>query len=101
MLNQIAKCSAKYAFTIKKILENVNNSDRTKRKCMFVYCNKVSNGGTILFALLLNLFEFSNATSQIINTKQRRYILVNSEEGKILSSEIIKNVFNSYKNIYG
>lgn len=101
MLNQIAKCSAKYAFTIKKILDNVNNTDRTKRKCMFVYCNKVSNGGTILFALLLNLFEFSNATSQIINTKQRRYILVKSEEGKILSSEIIKNVFNSSKNIYG
>uniref|UniRef100_A0A6C0E1M7 Helicase ATP-binding domain-containing protein n=1 Tax=viral metagenome TaxID=1070528 RepID=A0A6C0E1M7_9ZZZZ len=104
MLSQISKCSVKYAFTIKKILDNVENPDRTQRKCMFVYCNRVSNGGIILFALLLNLFKFSNATSQNINKKDKRYILVKSEkegEGKTLSSNIIKNVFNSSKNIYG
>ena len=101
MLSQINKCSTKYAFTIQKILENVNNPDHTKRKCMFVYSNKVSNGGTILFALLLNLFKFSPATSKIINTKQKRYILVKSDDDKNTSSDIIKNVFNSSKNIYG
>ena len=101
MLEQIAKCSTKYAFTIRKILENVNNIDPTKRKCMFVYSNKVSYGGTILFALLLNLFGFSSATSKIINKKAKRYILVKSEEGKNVNADIIKEVFNSSKNIYG
>ncbi len=105
MLNQIAKCSTKYAFTIRKILENVknieDNTNRIKGKCMFVYSNKVSYGGTILFALLLNLFGFSSATSKIINKKAKRYILVKSEEGKNVNADIIKEVFNSSKNIYG
>ena len=104
MLNQIAKCSTKYAFTIRKILENVKNikDNRIKGKCIFVYSNKVSYGGTILFALLLNtLFDFSSANSKIINTKAKRYILVKSEEGKNLNADIIKEVFNSSKNIYG
>ena len=101
MLEQIDKCSTKYAFTIKKILDNVNNLDHTKRKCMFVYCNKVSNGGTILFALLLNLFGFSSANSKTIKTKEKRYILVKSEDGKKNTADIIKNIFNSPKNVYG
>lgn len=97
LLNNIGKCSSKYEHTIRHILKSTR--DPVNKKCMFVYNNTVKGGGVILFSLLLNLFNFTQATNAS-QTKALRYILITTENAKE-SKHIIDHIFNDKKNVHG
>jgi hypothetical protein len=116
LLKNIGKCSSKYEHAIRNIL-NSTDKNSINKKCIFVYNNQVTGGGSILFSLLLELFDFENANnvSNILKyvknknknndklttvKKGKRYILISTENAKI-SQKIINNIFNHKDNVHG
>lgn len=92
-LKNIEKYSSKYAKTIRQIID-------AKDKCVFVYCDAVKGGGSILFSLLLDLVGFSKANSNETE-KKPRYCIFTSETSTALDIIKIKNRFNKEDNVNG
>ena len=93
ILKNLKKFSSKYAACI----ENILKADRKK---IFVYNEYVKGSGGILFSLILELFGFEKAGSNI-STKKKRYIIINNIT---TSSAEIKNLIKKYndpENLYG
>lgn len=92
-LSKLQKFSSKYAKTIKIINETYPSKN-------LVYCEYVNGSGAIMFAKILELFGFSEATGKEI-TKKKRYILLTDQTAnpKNLEKLIIK--FNEAENIDG
>ena len=100
ILSQIKKCSIKFWFTLKQILENPT-------KKTFIYSSFVMGGGIILFAALLKVFQFTSAPIKGFRTEEaypqaRRFLLLSS---KTLTGEQmrvgVREIFNSRENVDG
>ncbi len=99
MLNQLKKCSIKFWFAIKQILDYPH-------KKTFIYSNFVLGGGIVLFSALLKLFKFSSAPTKGFGTeaypKDKRFLLLSS---KTMSTEQmrvgVREIFNSRENVDG
>lgn len=102
IIKQIEICSAKFAFTIRKILE----SKKQNRK-VYVYSNIVNGGGCILLGCLLKLFGYSDyirETGDKDNTPSSRFALLTGSTAKLSQiNELVKKdgTLNHIKNMYG
>jgi superfamily II DNA or RNA helicase len=99
MLNQLKKCSIKFWFAIKEILDYPH-------KKTFIYSSFVLGGGIVLFSALLKLFNFNSASTKGFGTeaypKDKRFLLLSS---KTMSTEQmrvgVREIFNSRENVDG
>lgn len=89
ILNNIKQCGIKIGETIEMILQR-------KDQFSFVFSELVQGSGTILFASLLELFDYKEYNDDI-SKKEYRYIFVKGETNK---TEIRNNIkfFNSKEN---
>lgn len=94
-LSQLALYSAKYHYIIDLILKNPGQK-------FFIYCEYISGSGSNVLKEILELFNFTRAYGQPIEsqTKSLRYASI---EGTIQESAIenILKVFNADENMYG
>lgn len=99
MLQNLNIYSCKFAECISKILEAFNHP--TNKKKIFVYNEyTLSGGGTILFALIFELFGFRRATGlERIGDKGHRYIITTLTQTKDFQSLITR--YNENDNIHG
>ena len=95
-LKNLGEFSSKYAETIKNILRASKEG-----KSSFVYCSIVNGSGSILFSLILKLFDFSPATAlTTLDSKKNRYTLFTSDTDDNSIRKIMKN-FNEPRNLHG
>lgn len=92
-LVKLQKFSSKYAKTIKVINETYPSKN-------LVYCKYVNGSGAIMFAKLLELFGFSEATGKE-ETKKKRYILLTDQTVNAKNLQTLINKFNRIENIDG
>ena len=96
-LKNLEEYSAKYAETIRHILRASKEG-----KSSFVYCSLVEGSGSILFSLILQLFNFQKATAvtTIKDGKKNRYTIFTSQTS---DNDIkkIRNTFNQPENLHG
>ena len=92
-LSKLQKFSSKYAKTIKIINETYPSKN-------LVYCEYVNGSGAIMFAKLLELFGFSEATGKEI-TKKKRYILLTDQTANPKNLGKLIEKFNEVENIDG
>jgi len=93
MLQNLAVFSNKYAHTIKTLL----NSPMSKS---FVYSEFVNGGGCILFAKILQLFGYQEATGSE-TTKGKRYALLTNQTASAGKIQKLIARFNASDNIDG
>jgi superfamily II DNA or RNA helicase len=92
-LNNLEKFSSKFSMTIKTILEN------PKHKSL-VYCEYVNGGGCILFAKILELFGFKEASGDE-TTKGLRYAILTNQTTTQNKIQKLISKFNASANIDG
>lgn len=92
-LSKLQKFSSKYAKTIKIINETYPSKN-------LVYCEYVNGSGAILFAKILELFGFSEATGNEI-TKKKRYILLTDQTIQANNLQTLLRKYNRVENIDG
>lgn len=97
ILNNISKYSSKYSQAISNILDAYKN-----KKSTFVYCEFVKGSGAIVFANLLKLFGFSQATGKEgLNSKSPRYALITNFTSSQKEIKRLIDRFNKPDNMYG
>lgn len=98
ILKQIEKCSAKYAFAIRSILD----SDKSGR-LSFIYCNFVGGSGAILFSKLLELFTFKifRGDDDEELSPGKRYSIITNQTATTAQTRNILKVFNGANNRNG
>ena len=93
-LKKLRKFSSKYAYVIKKILDN------PKKSC-FVYSELVTGSGAIVFAQILKLFGFSPANGTEGQKTNLRYGLLTTDTASSKQISNIINCFNQPANKHG
>jgi len=100
MLNRLEVFSSKYAATIRNILDSHKNG-----KSSFVYCEWVRGSGLILFAGILKLFGFSQATGSEQTgekaTKKARFALITNKTATQKEMKDLVGRFNNADNLNG
>ena len=92
-LENLRKYSVKFAYIIERIL----NADK---QCCFVYCEFVTGSGAILFAKILELFNFSESKG-LDGKKGLRYGLLTSQTSTPSQISQTINCFNQPINKHG
>ncbi len=95
IIENIYKYSSKYAQLITNILRA-----KKERKLVFIYCEFVKGGGSILLGLLLQLFGYSMSTGKE-TSEDIRYALINNLSTSKNDIKRIIDLYNSEKNKYG
>lgn len=95
MLANIAKCSCKYAESIRLIIEGKNEG-----KLVFVYNEFVKGSGLILFGILLEMFGYAKANGKE-KTPHPRYATLTNLTSTDRALNELKNRFNQNDNIHG
>jgi superfamily II DNA or RNA helicase len=96
-LNKLSQFSSKYASTIRSILEAEEQG-----KSSFVYCEFVTGSGSILFASILELFDFSKANgTEAIGSEKKRYCLITNKTATQKEIKMMINRFNQPDNMFG
>ena len=85
-IRKISECSSKYAYILSEILES-------KNELWFIYGSIVKGSGIILFSLLLQLLDFSQAYGDE-KTKKNRYAILTGD----LTPPQLKKIQNRYNN---
>lgn len=85
-LKNLYRYSAKYADTIRILLENPN-------KKSFIYCQYVNGSGAILLGKLLELFGYSRATGSD-RTVAKRFALITNQSSSVKTQRALINRFN-------
>lgn len=93
-LEKLNKFSSKYAYVIKKILDN-------PKKLCFVYSELVTGSGSIVFAQILKLFGFKSANGTEGQKTDLRYGLLTSDTASSKQMSNIINCFNQPANKHG
>lgn len=98
-LKQLKKCSSKYEFVIRKILDN-------PKKVCFVYSGWVKGGGLLLFSCLLDFFGYKRldtTTGKISSSTTPNYVLFTGSGNKVDDKikYISKNFINHPDNYDG
>jgi superfamily II DNA or RNA helicase len=105
IIGQIQKCSTKYAYTIKTII----NSNIAGRLC-FVYCDFVAGSGAILLSKLLELFSFKRyqgdedggiSSGEAELSVGKRYSIITNKTATTAQTRSILKTFNTPKNMNG
>lgn len=105
IIGQIQKCSAKYAYTIKTII-NSNIAGRLS----FVYCDFVAGSGAILLSKLLELFSFKRyqgdedggiSSGEADLSVGKRYSIITNKTATTAQTRSILKTFNTPKNMNG
>jgi hypothetical protein len=96
MLQQVKKCSVKFEYIIRTILEN-------PKEKIFIYSNIIQGGGCLLLGSLLKEFGFSDSPKYTKDigglTKEKRFAIFATELPSKL--DIVSKIINNPKNIYG
>ena len=95
MLANIAKCSCKYAESIRLIIEGKSDG-----KLVFIYNEFVKGSGLILFGILLEMFGYSKASGKE-KTPSLRYATLTNLTSTDRALNEIKNRFNQNDNMHG
>jgi hypothetical protein len=97
MLQQIKRCSVKYYYAIKKILESPTEK-------IFVWHESQFGGGMMLFAALLQEFGFSNIPKgykELSQLNRAKRFMISSTQLPSPSDLLQREIFTNSKNTYG
>lgn len=93
-LQRLSRYSAKFASTIRQILEHPD-------ELTFVYSEYVAEGGVLLFSIILSdIFGFGKVTD-VVRSERPRYVLITGDVPAPRINELLEKVVNKPENMLG